>query len=491
MGTLIEKSEWTEGIRYFEKDAIITGGPDAKDNEPIQDLTNRTVYLKDKIDAAETAFAGHKEAIDPHPQYVTDQEMADYVGTVIVQGQVNADWNATEGAAAILNKPELAVVATSGDYNDLQNKPLSMTGATAETAGLSGFVPAPATGDQNKVLKGDGTWGTIASRNIGETVFSLLPLSDVGLHLLDGSLLQIGGIYDAFIAHVSGLQTDYPGLFIDENSWQESVSMYGVCGKFVYMPDVSLRLPKITGFVEGTLDACALGDLVEAGLPNITGAFGAGALTKNNDSAVVGLDQLAVGGCFTAESAISITGINETPAGGWFMNGRIGLNATLSNQIYGKSNTVQPQSIKGYLYMVVATSAKTDIQVDIDTIATDLNGKAGVDLANVNQTGKTLIANMAMPSDQYVDLTPPATGRDYTFTAPADGYVCMRVMATAASQNITVSTEQIASANQSSSAGYWMSAMIPVRKNKVFACNWSGGALQYFRFYYAQGSKPA
>ena len=36
---------------------------------------------------------------------------------------VNADWNATEGDALILNKPTLATVATSGSYSDLTNKP--------------------------------------------------------------------------------------------------------------------------------------------------------------------------------------------------------------------------------------------------------------------------------------------------------------------------------------------------------------------------------
>lgn len=36
---------------------------------------------------------------------------------------VNADWNATEGDALILNKPILATVATSGSYTDLSNKP--------------------------------------------------------------------------------------------------------------------------------------------------------------------------------------------------------------------------------------------------------------------------------------------------------------------------------------------------------------------------------
>lgn len=41
----------------------------------------------------------------------------------IPAAQVNSDWSANSGVSQILNKPTLATVATSGDYNDLQNKP--------------------------------------------------------------------------------------------------------------------------------------------------------------------------------------------------------------------------------------------------------------------------------------------------------------------------------------------------------------------------------
>ena len=40
-----------------------------------------------------------------------------------------------------------------------------MTGATATTPGTSGAVPAPAAGDQGKYLKGDGTWSTISDHD--------------------------------------------------------------------------------------------------------------------------------------------------------------------------------------------------------------------------------------------------------------------------------------------------------------------------------------
>ena len=41
----------------------------------------------------------------------------------IPAAQVQVDWNATTGVTSILNKPNLAVVATSGNYNDLSNRP--------------------------------------------------------------------------------------------------------------------------------------------------------------------------------------------------------------------------------------------------------------------------------------------------------------------------------------------------------------------------------
>ena len=60
-------------------------------------------------------------AFNNDAEYVTTNQLnaANYITAADVPAQVNADWNATEGAAQILNKPELF----SGDYNDLTNTP--------------------------------------------------------------------------------------------------------------------------------------------------------------------------------------------------------------------------------------------------------------------------------------------------------------------------------------------------------------------------------
>lgn len=39
----------------------------------------------------------------------------------------------------------------------------NMTGASSSAAGSAGLVPAPSSGDQDKVLKGNGTWGTVVT----------------------------------------------------------------------------------------------------------------------------------------------------------------------------------------------------------------------------------------------------------------------------------------------------------------------------------------
>ena len=215
------------------------------------------------------------------------------------------------------------------------------------------------------------------SRNIGQIIESIVPLTDAGLHLLDGALINGSGIYSAFVDYIADLYDggNYPDLFETEANWQTSVTTYGVCGKFVYDSVANtVRLPKITGIIEGTVDVTALGDLVEAGLPNITGQveftdwtwnspFKNGAF--NNTEYRYGFVQGGGGG-----------------GGSVYNANTLDLNASLSSSIYGNSTTVQPQTIKVLYYIVIATTPKTEIQVDIDEVVTDLNGKADVDLTN-------------------------------------------------------------------------------------------------------------
>lgn len=62
-----------------------------------------------------------------------DTTSAAYINNkpTIPAAQVNSDWNSTSGVSEILNKPQLATVATSGAYSDLSGTPNLATVATS------------------------------------------------------------------------------------------------------------------------------------------------------------------------------------------------------------------------------------------------------------------------------------------------------------------------------------------------------------------------
>lgn len=55
----------------------------------------------------------------------------------------------------------------------------TMSGATLDTAGQSGFVPVPQAGDQDKFLKGDGTWSEVPSNIVSVDEKSLVSVENV------------------------------------------------------------------------------------------------------------------------------------------------------------------------------------------------------------------------------------------------------------------------------------------------------------------------
>lgn len=327
-------------------------------------------------------------------------------------------------------------------------------------------------------------------RNIGEIIQSTIPLTDAGLHLLDGTLLQYG-IYKEFIDYIADLYAENPtaNYFTDETTWQNSVTQYGSCGKFVYDSTLNtVRLPKVTGIIEGTTDATALGDLVQAGLPNI----------EASTAMVISSRAYPPTGAFSWSANQNKQNTNE--GGKYWQEGTMNYSASRSSSLYKNNfNKVQPQTIKVLYYIVVANSYKTAIQVDIDEIATGLNGKADVDLTNVNDTGKILMSEMGMPSDTYIDLTLGASGS--TYTAPANGYVAFSLTSDTNGAEIWLSSISaggvylMCSSSHSNAANQGLDAYLQVKKNQSFEAGYlrcksiGSRTSDRFRFIYAQGSE--
>ena len=342
-------------------------------------------------------------------------------------------------------------------------------------------------GNTNNPLTDTDYWEEVnlggSTRNVCEVITSTLPLTDAGLHLLDGTLLQYG-IYQEFIDYIADLYTANPtaNYFTTEALWQNSVTQYGSCGKFVYdSVNKTVRLPKVSDILQSTTDINALGDLIEAGLPNITG--NTAREIKSSSVNVPTTEWYGAMGYRTGSSG-SYGGSGTTYKAAFLY-----LDASKSNPIYGNSNTVQPQTIKAFVYIVIANSTKTSIQVDIDEIATDLNNKAGTDLANVTDTGKILMSGMGMPSDKYIDLTLGASGS--TYTAPANGWVLFGGGSTSGNKGLTLSNK---TANFSVS-GITISGIsncqlsLPVKSGDVFKTDYTANSAFTLKFIYAQGAE--
>ena len=136
---------------------------------------------------------------------------------------------------------------------------------------------------------------------------------------------------------------------------------------------------------------------------------------------------------------------------------------------------------------------KNGIAFDIDSIATDLNGKADVDLTNLDSLGKTRVANYAMPSSsKYVNLTFSTTGTFYT--APADGWVVMAGTLQANGRiRLTNETSRLINGCICTSASsQYDGACIPVAKGQTFTVYWNNITTDeslLYRFVYANGSE--
>lgn len=334
-----------------------------------------------------------------------------------------------------------------------------------------------------------------SSRDIGEIVQSTVPQTDAGLHLLDGALIQYGS-YSAFVDHIADLVTDYPDLFCTEADWQTSVTQYGACDKYVYdSVNNTVRIPKrnsehgdlIKSYKSGTnwyriySDGwCEQGGVVSADTISFLKTY---VDTNYNLQLTIGNNDTGAYQHKDYPYSKTTTGFTTSGATGFTVK---------DWRACGYTDISDYQYSPIYEYLVIATSTKTDIEVDIDEIATDLNGKADVDLTNVNNQAKVLMSRMGMPSDTYVDLTLGASGS--TYTMPADGYLYFDKTAGGndkwvvfSSSDMGVDGEITYVANVSSNHGTFF---IPVRKGITVTVSYTlSGATNYFRFIYAVGSE--
>lgn len=279
--------------------------------------------------------------------------------------------------------------------------------------------------------------------------------------------------------------TDGHKITTDESTVANIYNETGISWYYILdTTNIRFKLPRTKYGFEGIRNN--VGDNIEPGLPNIEGALAIG----------TGYDlALKSTGAFKDYEAGYRFGL-----GGEANDGRVKFNASLSNPIYGNSDTVQPPATQMYLYFYVGDYSQTAIEQTAGLNAELFNGKADIDGSNITQQFSTsLIQNMsdvanvyiahnAMPSNTYTDLTLGASGS--TYTAPADGYFFLNKVAGGDWYYIDIAKTGSHDIFDSDYRTSPLTILFPVKKNDIVTITYNAtGTTNAFRFIYAVGSE--
>lgn len=146
-----------------------------------------------------------------------------------------------------------------------------------------------------------------------------------------------------------------------------------------------ILLPRNNYFEQASADVSEVAQSVEAGLPNITGSI------KSNFawSWAQGTTITKTGALSTSGSAkVSNAGTNGTSAN------QINIDASLSNEVYGNSDTVQPNAVKKLLYIcvgnIISDTSWVDVVTQVQGGVKDLEDKTNEGLNRLSNASNAL-----------------------------------------------------------------------------------------------------
>jgi hypothetical protein len=150
-----------------------------------------------------------------------------YLGNILVAGGVNAEGDNIVDSLGELVDVNLAGLKTGQvlGFNGTEWVPTTlpeavtgsvMAGATATTAGTSGYVPAPQAGDENKFLRGDGSWADVPTTNVDLTEYAKKTEVETMLDELDDDFVNS--------SEVEAINTKITELEEEHDAMQDSVT---------------------------------------------------------------------------------------------------------------------------------------------------------------------------------------------------------------------------------------------------------------------------
>lgn len=243
-----------------------------------------------------------------------------------------------------------------------------------------------------------------------QTIISELPLTDANLHLKDGALLSGSGAYSAYVDLIAELYNGgtASSSFCTEAEWQTSNTNYGFCNKFVYdSVNNTVRLPKVNSEHGALIKSYSSGT-------SWYRIYRDGWCEQGNKTAVPADSYIDVTllvpfsdtnyntqgvlhSPFDVGSDAGLAVYSQSTDTIRIMQGA-NVNVNVSWQCCGYIDISDLQTAPIYEYIVVGTISKTDIQIDIDQVLNDLNGKADTDLSNATPTSAfaTILNNVGI-----------------------------------------------------------------------------------------------
>lgn len=203
------------------------------------------------------------------------------------------------------------------------------------------------------------------TREMFDVYYSFSAESPIGAYPLwtGETITNCKSLYPQFWKKLNSLVEKAKVPSVTAEEYEEKLETYGQCASF-YVDTLNghVRLPKITRFISSIADLTELAREENAGLPNITGSV-QDVMSYNDGKAPEASGALQV----------TRTGNASTSSSGRTSKNTIKIDASLSNDIYGASKTVQPPAVSLCLYIQVANNIGEISELDIDVIVTQMN----------------------------------------------------------------------------------------------------------------------
>lgn len=299
---------------------------------------------------------------------------------------------------------------------------------------------------------------------------------------IDGSKVWSGANFITYTKTRDGHRIVLPSQI---NLLTEIYNQTGVAWYYVLdTTNTRFKLPRTKFGFNGLRDE--VGKFIEPGSPEISGTFTIG---RGGNSAKGNLENITgafISDTYTSGGYYTFSQDANSPDG----NKRAKFKASISNGIYGNSNTVQSPATQMYLYFYIGNFTQTAIENTAGLNTNLFNEKADVDLANITSASKISLCNLGMPGIRYDSLTLGVSGS--TYTAPANGWFVLSKVVGGSDYTTMTMTNTTTGLGTTSNNNLLDNdtciIYMPCAKGQAVQIDYTyTGTTNYFRFVYAIG----